>query len=178
MGLFDLIIPAWLRASLKDNADATREHAVSLDRHSAAIDRNTEALEAGHESADDLFNFTIGPVTNKREAREGVPQMKVLISDEEKITLTMNPKTRSGRPANVQNPSWTSADPSIVTVEPTADGKSCALVSQSVGTTTIHVSADADLGDGVRALETDFDFEVAAAEASDLGLTAGEPELK
>lgn len=104
--------------------------------------------------------------------------MKILISDEQQITVTMNPKTQAGRPAEVENASWTPADPSIVTAEPSEDGKSCTLVSQGVGTTSIHVSADADLGDGERTLETDFDFEVAAAEASDLGLTAGQPELK
>lgn len=180
MALFDLVLPSWLRRSVDGVSKSLDDHRVSIDDHAAALDRNTAAIEAA--SAPDPatlfdFNFTIGPTTMKRDSREGVT-LKVLISDEQKITLTMNPKTQAGHPAAVENPAWVSLDPSIVTAEPSEDGLSCNLVSQGVGTTKIQVAADADLGEGVRTINTEFDFEVAAAEASDLGLSAGEPELK
>jgi Big-like domain-containing protein len=70
-----------------------------------------------------------------------------------------------GHPATVDGDvTWTSSDDTIATV--TADGAASALCAAvGLGTAQITASADADLGQGVRALLTVFDVTVVAGEA-------------
>src|SRR5258708_5761655 len=69
--------------------------------------------------------------------------------DNQKITLKINPEDAAGQSAKVDGkPTWVSNDGSIATVTPSDDGLSAVVVAQALGTTTIVVSADADLGQG------------------------------
>ena len=52
-----------------------------------------------------------------------------------------------------------SSDPGILLVTPTADGKFHVAVV-GVGRVILTVSGDADLGEGIRSLSRDFNFEV------------------
>ena len=101
------------------------------------------------------------------------------LQDDQKVKLTLNPKDSAGNSASLDGaPQWSSSDTSIVTVTPSADGLSAEVVSGNLGTATITVTADADLGAGVKPLTASMDFTVIGGEATALGLTVGTPEPK
>lgn len=104
--------------------------------------------------------------------------MLVTITSEEKILATLAPLTAAGNPAQVDGtPAWevVSGD---ATLEVSEDGMSCYLISGSVGNSQITVTADADLGEGVRNITDTIDLAVVSAEASSLGLNFGVAEPK
>jgi len=124
------------------------------------------------------LGFDVGPVSNQRTA-QGV-SMKIILTTDQKVTITLNPKTPGGHPATLDGvPAWSTSDPAVIAVQPAEDGKSCTvLAAGSTGLATLGASADADLGEGVDTITGQIDFEVVAAEASDLGFEAGQPELQ
>jgi hypothetical protein len=74
----------------------------------------------------------------------------------------------AGNPAVVDGDvTWTTSDPSIVTVNVDADDTTNAVIAASgpVGQVQISAVADADLGEGVRQLTTLMDVTVVAGEA-------------
>jgi hypothetical protein len=104
--------------------------------------------------------------------------MLVTITNEQKITLTLAPKTAAGNDASLDGaPVWAlvSGD---ATFEVAADGLSATLISGAAGNSQFTVSADADLGEGVVTLTDTIDLAVVPASASTLGLVTGEPTLK
>lgn len=104
--------------------------------------------------------------------------MLVTITSEQKILATLTPLTAAGNPAQVDGtPTWevVSGD---ATLEVSEDGMSCYLISGSVGNSQITVTADADLGEGVRNITDTIDLAVVSAEASSLGLNFGVAEPK
>jgi hypothetical protein len=105
--------------------------------------------------------------------------MLITITDEQKVNLTLQPTTQGGKPAQVDGvPTWevTGGD---ATLEVAADGMSAYLISGAANTnSTIEVTADADLGEGMQEITDTIDLAVVAANASQLGLVAGTPELK
>ena len=104
--------------------------------------------------------------------------MLVTITNEQKINMTLAPMTAAGNPAVLDGvPSWNVVSGDAL-LEPAADGLSCYLISGSVGNSVITVTADADLGEGVREITDTIDLAVVSAEASSLGLVAGTPEAK
>jgi len=105
--------------------------------------------------------------------------LDLAITSEEKIKVTLDPKTQSGKPATLDGvPTWEVISGNG-TVVPESDGLSAFLVSgDSVDTVVYRVSADADLGQGVRTIEDTITVTVTNAEAAALGLTAGTAEPK
>ena len=105
--------------------------------------------------------------------------MLITITNEQKVTVTLAPTTEAGNPATLDGaPVWTvlSGD---ATIEVAADGLSCTLISGEADVNSqIEVVADADLGDGVVNLTDVIDLAVVSAQASALGIVAGDPELK
>jgi len=106
----------------------------------------------------------------------------VTITNEQKIKITVNPKTAAGNPASIQEGSLQvevlEGDGTAETIE--GDPNSFYAISGSAtgAITRIKVSADGDLGEGVVTLEDEALVTVIPATASSLGLTVGEPELK
>lgn len=104
--------------------------------------------------------------------------MLITITNEQKIPVTLNPVTAAGNPAQVDGvPTW-EVVAGDATLEVSEDGLSCYLISGSVGNSQITVTADADLGEGVRAITDTIDLAVVSAEASSLGLSVGVAEAK
>jgi hypothetical protein len=68
-----------------------------------------------------------------------------ITTSEEKILVTLSPKTAAGNDASVENPVW-SVQSGDATLEPSADGLSCMLISGASGINEISVVAAADLG--------------------------------
>jgi len=105
--------------------------------------------------------------------------LELKITNEQKIKVTLTPKTDTGKPAPLDGvPTWevVSGNSTVVVA---ADGLSADLVSaDDPGDTQFLVSADADLGDGVETISDTIKLTVAGALAKNLGLTAGQPEPK
>ena len=122
------------------------------------------------------FEFGVGPITQKE--RTQMP-LALKISNEQKVTVTINPKTNAGKPATLDGaPTWTvvSGESTVVTAD---GGLSASLVSSdNPGDTTFLVEADADLGEGVETVQDTITLSVIGANAANLGLVAGQPELK
>ena len=90
------------------------------------------------------------------------------------ISLVINDKR--GNPARVDGmPVWSSSDESVVTVTPGDDGMSATILSLgATGTAQVSVSADADLGEGVRTMTGSALIDVIAGEAFAFALMLGE----
>lgn len=106
--------------------------------------------------------------------------MATIITDEEQIPLSVGFTTSTGNPATIDGtPRWASSDEAVVTLRVAEDGLSAVAVSVGpLGMAQISVTADADLGEGVREITGILEIEVRAAEAVFVGITAGEPEAK
>lgn len=104
--------------------------------------------------------------------------MLFTLTDEQKLTLTLAPRTAGtstnpdGKPVRVDGvPTWTvtSGD---VTVTPSEDGlRAVVLPGAANSNSVIEVTADADLGEGVTPVTDTVDVAVVEASASALGLS-------
>lgn len=105
--------------------------------------------------------------------------LNLVLTNEQKITVTLNPQTAAGNPASLDGaPIWAVTEGDC-TIEVAEGGLSCTILSGGVGVSTVTVTADADLDEGdVREIADLIAVNVVAAEAAGLGLGAGEPELK
>lgn len=104
----------------------------------------------------------------------------LILTDEQKVQLSINPVTAAGNPAKVDDlPVWTSSDEDIITLEVSEDGMSAwAKTVGNLGSVQLTAKADADLGEGIREIVAVLDIKVKAAEAVALSILAGTPELK
>lgn len=101
-------------------------------------------------------------------------------TNEQKVLAHLNPKTSTGRPAEVESGSitWTKQS-GEATNEAGPDEKSQWLVSSDTpGDTVYVVSADADLGEGVETIQDVVTLKVSGAKAESLGLTLDAPVAK
>ena len=104
--------------------------------------------------------------------------LNLAITNEEKINVTLNPVTAGGNPATVDGaPVWTVTE-GDATLEVAADGLSAYLISGAAGASTVTVTADADLGEGIVELSDVIALNVIPAGAAALGFTAGAAEPK
>jgi len=108
--------------------------------------------------------------------------LMLTITNEQKVVVTLAPKTAAGNDAQVDTtngvPAWTvtSGDAQVV---PAADGLSAEVISGEANVvSTIEVTADADLGEGVTNIGDSITLTVVAAGADNLGFSPGIPTLK
>ena len=101
----------------------------------------------------------------------------MILTDTQEVDLSIQPVDKKGKPAQVDGtPQWVSSDPAVVEVVPAADGLSCvAKAKDNLGHAQISVSADADLGEGVRTITGVLDIDVVAGEAVSLAVITGTP---
>lgn len=101
----------------------------------------------------------------------------LILTDKQEVDLSVAFTSKAGNPAKVDGtPAWVSSNEAVVTVVAAADGLS--VVAKAVGplgTAQVSVSADADLGEGVRLITGTFDITVEASEAVVAGVAAGTP---
>jgi hypothetical protein len=123
------------------------------------------------------IRFIIGPVSLKA-APQGDEML--ILTDEQKVALSIQPVTAAGNPAKVDGvPTWSVSDPSILALIVADDGLSAeAVTAGPLGPCQVSVSCDADLGAGVRTISGTLDVTVQAAEAVSVGIAAGAPETK
>ncbi len=106
--------------------------------------------------------------------------MSLILTDEQKCTLSVVFKTAAGNPAKVDGvPQWSVSDSNLLALTNSVDGMSVVITTVGpLGTAQVNVTADADLGEGVRPITGTLDVEVHAAEAVAVGISAGVPEVK
>lgn len=75
-------------------------------------------------------------------------------------------KDRLGKPAPVEDISWASSDESVVRVTVSDDLLSATVVAQGVGTATVNVNADAQIGAGVQPLIGTKEYTITAGVAT------------
>lgn len=134
-------------------------------------------IKAGSRPPKVRFAWAVGPVENKTPKEH--THMDIKITNEQKVTVTLSPKTDTGKPAKLDgSPAWAViSGNSTVTVSD--DGLSAVLTSaDDPGDTQILVKADADLGTGVEEISEVINLTVVGATAKNLGITVGTPEPK
>lgn len=95
----------------------------------------------------------------------------------QQFSITPQFKTKSGKAATVDGvPTYGSSDESVAKVVPAADGLTALVVAQGVGSYSISVSADADLGAGTRTINGSDTGDVTSAEADTVGFSVGPVE--
>jgi hypothetical protein len=106
--------------------------------------------------------------------------MSLVLTDIQEVTLSVAPVSAAGNPAPVEGPPvWSVSDPTVGAVTVAADGLSAKFVTTGkLGLCQVNVSADADLGPGVKTITGVLEVEVVASEAANLGVTAGTPADK
>ena len=163
--------PEILSAKLKTEIDDW------MSRHRLATKHDIEAMERRLtkliKHQDVIFNYSIA--VSKKERKKNMP-LQLKINDEQKVNVTLNPVTSSGKPVKVDGkPEWV-ADAGGSTLQVSQDGMSATLISSDLPSVTVFtVSADADLGQGVTTISDTIELTVTDPQASSLGLKADPP---
>lgn len=122
------------------------------------------------------FDYSIGRPEKKEQEHQ---MLELKLTNEEKILVTVNPVTSTGRPAAIDGAIEATIQSGEGTVEIQPDGRSFYLVSgDDPGDTAVLVSADSDLGSGVETVSDVVLLHVEGAKAANLGLSAGAPQPK
>lgn len=101
--------------------------------------------------------------------------MALILKDSQEVVLSYTATSKAGNPASVENATWASSDPSVV-VTASADGSTAtAAAAGPLGTATVTLSGDADLGEGVKPVTGVIDIQVVTGDAAIFNITAGEP---
>lgn len=95
----------------------------------------------------------------------------------QKLPLSVEFQDKLGNPAKVDGaPVWAVSDETLATLSVAADGMSAELVpTGAIGEFKVQVSADADLGEGVKSILGELAIELLPAEAVSVAIKAGEP---
>lgn len=106
--------------------------------------------------------------------------MEVVLTNAQKVRIRVEPADEYGNPAPVDGvPVWSLSDPSLITLELEPDGMSgYAITVGPVGTCTLTVTADADMGPGVVPISGNLDLIVVQSQATFIGFSTDAPEPK
>lgn len=103
--------------------------------------------------------------------------MALLLTDTQKVPLAILPVDAHGHAAKIDGlPIWAVSDPAVGSIENvTPDGLGCEFFSLDPGVCQVSVTADADIGTGVRTITSTLDIQVEPGEAVGFAITAGLP---
>jgi len=104
--------------------------------------------------------------------------LELTCTNEEKIPITINPVTPSGKPAEIDGEVLVSVISGEGTYEMIDENSFYVISGDFPGATTYLIEADADIGEGVVNISDTITLNVEGALAKNLGLVAGTPELK
>jgi hypothetical protein len=98
----------------------------------------------------------------------------------EKIPVTVNPTSASGRPAPIHGPVRVSVQsgPGSFNQDPAVPNVFEAVSGDEPGDTVLVVAADADMGDGEVLIQDTYTLTVTAEQAANFGFTNGAPVPK
>lgn len=122
-----------------------------------------------------IKSTSVGPNHARHRHRIGVADMAFVLKDNEQTQVVADFRSAKGNPATVDGiPAWTVSDPATLSVTPAADGKSALVAAVGpAGTGQVSVSADADLGEGVKEVIGRLDIEIVGGEATVINLNPG-----
>lgn len=148
------------------------------DSLATAINRLARSISGKCPTRRVFFGWKVGLAQLKSKHTSSMP-LELSITNEQKISVTLAPKTSTGKVAPLDGkPTWEVVSGNS-TVTPSEDGLSASLVSSDdPGDTQILVKADADIGEGVVEISDTIKLTVVGALAANLGLVAGAPEPK
>ncbi len=122
------------------------------------------------------LTFTLGPVTGPASftplKEPTMADILFVLTDVQKVAASLSFKDAAGNAAEVSGtPTWTTSDPSILTVTPAADGLSAEIAAVGpLGTAQISVT-DGNLT-AIQAIQ------VTGSAATQIGFNLGTPETK
>jgi hypothetical protein len=122
------------------------------------------------------------PATRTPQFQTRWPMMRRLIlafqmSDSQQVTVTIKVMDKKGNPAPVDGvPVWLTDNTELLALTPAADGLSCLVAAVGpLGTATVSVTADADLGAGVTPIVGTLDVQITGGTATTATLAPGTP---
>jgi hypothetical protein len=131
-------------------------------------------------AADSYLKLWRESLTFNNRQKRGYIHMALVLTDDQKVSLALSPKTASGNPASLDGPpNWALSAEGVVELLVAEDGLSAVISTVGLGSVQVTVTADADLDeDEVREISGVLDVLVVAGEAATLGISAGIPEVK
>lgn len=112
-----------------------------------------------------------------RNIVEGQLPMAITITASQFFTVSVTAVDARGNPATLDGvPTWASSDEAILTITANPDGSARVAAVGQPGNAQVTVSADADLGEGVRTLSGLLDVSIVAGEAVALTIAASVPQ--
>lgn len=101
--------------------------------------------------------------------------MAFQLTSSQEVDLSVRFSDRKGNPAQVQGPPlWQVDNPNVLALTPADDGLACTVSAVGpLGTATVSIQADADLGEGVKNLVGVFAVEVTGGEAQTVEIVPG-----
>lgn len=101
---------------------------------------------------------------------------QLVLTDTQDCSLSVVAKSRKGSVTQLQNITWESSDPAVLTVTQDTTDPSKALASAvTAGIVVISMKADADLSDGVVDIIGTLDVVIGAGQATVVEIAAGTP---
>lgn len=156
-----------------------RKRRITLDDLRSLEERLTNLILGRHRPKRVRFDWGVGLVSTKTRTDTTRMPLKVKITNEQKIKVSLTPVTDGGKPAKLDGKPSFEVVAGDCTVEVADDGLSATIISSdNPGQSQVLVKADADIGEGVEEISDVIEVEVGGAAAKNLGLTAGTPELK
>lgn len=102
--------------------------------------------------------------------------MPLILTDSQKVHLSVSPVNAAGNLAPVEAPVWSSSDESVVVIVVGEDGLSADVVTTGkLGSAQVRFSCDAKIGEGESALLATLDVQVVAGQAVNVVINAGTP---
>jgi hypothetical protein len=122
--------------------------------------------------------FRVGPVSEQALVSKQKGVLMLVMTDSQKVALSIAVVDAKGNPAAVDGaPSWTSSDPSVLTVDAAPDGLSAVATAVGpLGTAQVNVTADADLGEGTETINGLLDISIVGGKAVSLSIGVGVPD--
>lgn len=103
--------------------------------------------------------------------------VQMFLKVNQSLPLSLSIADKFGNPAKVDGaPVWALTDPTLGALTVAEDGLSAVLVpAGTIGACKVQVSADADLGEGIKSILGELDIEFLAGEAEVVSIAAGTP---
>ena len=119
------------------------------------------------------LRWHVGPIQKKGQAMS----IEVSLTTEEQVRLSVTPITAGGQPAAIDGVAqWSvEGDCSVAPIDATS---AWVLAGSLIGDSTVTVSCDADLGEGILSLADTCLVHVGHPQAASLGLAAEAPVLQ
>lgn len=102
------------------------------------------------------------------------------LQDAQKASVSVAFLSAGGNPAKVDGkPAWTVSNPEILDLSVSEDGLTATVTAKGpVGSCQLNVTADADLGEGVKSIVGQQQVDVVAGEAAVVNISFGEAQPK